>query len=186
MCVRFENLAGLGAQRKQWQSIPARNDGGAHMTESEGRAALVETAKLWLGTPYNEAPPPLRGIGANCATLMWAIYRDAGVLPKEAPMPRWYSPQLHIHSPEERLIESIKQCGGALILEDQVKPGDVVAYLTGRSHGHLAMIIEWDRKIIQTHKATGAQYGHGREGRLSGVRLEFYSLWAPTKTPEKE
>ena len=27
------------------------------MTESEGRAALIETAKLWFGTPYCEAPP---------------------------------------------------------------------------------------------------------------------------------
>ena len=125
----------------------------------------------------------LRGIGANCATLMYGIARDAGVLPPGAPMPKWYSPQLHVHSREERLVESVKLCGGVLIPDAIVKPGDVVAYLTGKSHGHLAMVIEWDRCIVQTHKATGAQYGHGREGRLRGCRMEFYSLWAPTSTP---
>lgn len=157
------------------------------MTETEGRAALLKTIPLWLHTPYTTGNACIRGAGANCATLMYGIARDAGVLPPGAPMPKWYSPQLHVHSREERLIESVKLCGGVLIPEELVKPGDVVAYLTGKSHGHLGMIVEWDRKIVQTHKATGCEYGHGREGRLRACRLEFYTLWPPStlNTPEK-
>lgn len=149
------------------------------MTESEGRAALIETAIGWLHTPYRETSPCIRGAGANCATLIYGIARDAGVLAPGVGEPRWYSPQLHAHSPEERLIKAVLACGCVEIDESTVKPGDVIAYLTGKSHGHLAMVFEYPRKVIQTHQATGCQYGHAHEGRLSGCRRRYFSLWPP-------
>ena len=155
------------------------------MNETEGRAALLKTAVLWLRTPYVEGNACLRGAGANCATLMYGIARDAGVLPPGMPEPRWYSPQLHVHSREERLISSVLACGCVEITEGQVKPGDVIAYLTGKSHGHLAMVIEYPRKIIQTHKATGCQYGHAHEGRLAGCMRKYFSLWPPLETGDR-
>jgi len=153
------------------------------MNEADGRAALLKSAESWLHTPYAESGA-LRGAGANCATLMWGIARDAGVIPPDTPMPRWYSPQFHAHNREERLIKSVLGCGCVEITESQVKPGDVIAYLTGQSHGHLAMVIEYPRKIIQTHKATGAQYGHANEGRLAGCKKKFFSLWKPPENGE--
>jgi cell wall-associated NlpC family hydrolase len=155
------------------------------MTEAEGRAALLKTAELWLHTPYCMSDACIRGVGANCATLMYGIARDAGVLPSDMPEPRWYSPQLHAHSREERLIKSVLGCGCVEISESQVKPGDVIAYLTGLSHGHLAMVIEYPRKVIQTHKATGCEYGHALEGRLAGCKRLYFSLWKPPETGEK-
>src|ERR1700761_4113236 len=92
------------------------------LPEAEGRAALVRHCALWLRTPYRNVGSQ-RGVGANCATLMFGIARDAKVLPPNFPEPHWYSPQLHVHSPEERLIANIKRCGGREIQESQVKPG---------------------------------------------------------------
>ena len=159
------------------------------MNETEGRAALMEAHKGWLGTPYSHCGC-IKQAGANCATLMYGIARDAGVLPPGTPEPKWYSPQFHAHHPEERLIKSVLGCGAVEITEEQLKPGDVIAYLTGQSHGHLAMVIEYPRKILQTHKATGAQYGHAFEGRLRACKRRYFSLWKPSEpstptTPEK-
>jgi len=157
------------------------------LSEAEGRAALVEEAKRWAGrTPYTNVGA-IAGAGANCAMLMYGIYRDAKVLPSDFEEPHWYSPQLHVHSPEERLIFNIEKCGGREVLESEVKPGDVVAFLTGRSHGHLAMVVEWPRKIIQSTQRGGCQYSHGKGGRTAGCRVKFYSLWPPhPPAPETE
>lgn len=155
------------------------------MTEAEGRAALLKAAEGWLHTKYTESGC-IRGAGANCAMLLYGIARDAGVIPQDTPEPKWYSPQLHAHSREERLVKNVLGCGCFEITEDQVKPGDVIAYLTGKSHGHLAMVIEYPRKIIQTHKATGCQYGHAFEGRLRGCRRKYFSLWPPENGDNSE
>ena len=152
------------------------------MNETEGRAALLKSAASWINTPYIIGDGCLRGIGANCATLMYGIARDAGVLAPSVQQPRWYSPQAHVHSREERLISSVIACGCIEISEDRLKPGDVIAYLTGQSHGHLAMVIEYPRKVIQTHQATGCQYGHANEGRLAACRRHYFSLWKPPET----
>lgn len=153
--------------------------------EAEGRAALLDQAKRWAGkTPYRNVGA-IAGAGANCAMLMYGIYRDAGVLAPESPEPRWYSPQFHVHNPEERLIANILSCGGSEIKEAEVKPGDVVAYLSGKGHGHLAMVIEWPRKVLQSTQMAGCQYAHGTGGRL-GARRKFYSIWGPLRTGTKD
>lgn len=151
------------------------------MDENEGRAALMREAPRWLGTPYRNVGC-MRGAGANCATLQFGIARDAGVLPPGFPEPHWYSPQLHVHSPEERLINNVLRCGGAKIEEKDVKPGDIVAWLTGKSHGHIAMVIDWPRKVIQTTQMGGCQYADPRGGRLSASTMQFFSLWPPKES----
>ena len=155
------------------------------MTEAEGRAALLKVGETWAHTPYREHGA-LKGCGVNCAMLMYAIAHEAGVIPPDAPEPRWYSPQLHIHSPEERLIENVKACGCVEIKESQLKPGDVVAYLTGQSHGHLALVYEWPRKVLHSTKPKGCHFGHGNGGAIAGCRKKFFTLFpslAPTSLP---
>lgn len=146
------------------------------MTEAEGRIALVESADLWLHTPYQNSGC-IRGVAANCAMLMYGIARDAGVLPPDAREPKWYSPQFHIHQREERLIDRVMGYQLTEISESDVRPGDIVAYLTGMSHGHLGLVVEWPTKIVQTTQAHGCQYGHGLQGALAHCNRRFFSLW---------
>lgn len=154
------------------------------MREAEGRDAIVKAAVTWLRTPYRHTGC-LKGAGANCAMLLYGIARDAGVLPPNAEEPKWYSPQFHVHSKEERLLRVIESYGCVEISEAEVKPGDVIAYLTGRSHGHLALVIEWPRKIVQTTQLNGCQYAHARDGRLGASSIKFFSLWPRSISPEK-
>lgn len=156
------------------------------MTEAEGRQALLDTGKKWINTPYTNQGAICQA-GANCAMLVYGIARDAGVIPPSAPAPRWYSPQLHVHSREERLLANIKACGGVEIEEQDVKPGDVVAYLSGESHGHLALIYEWPRKVLHATEARGTQFAHGKGGRQGGCAMKFFSIWPrkPVSSPEE-
>lgn len=43
------------------------------------RAAVLEEARLWLGTPYKHQHM-LRGVGVDCIGLVWGVGEGAGVL----------------------------------------------------------------------------------------------------------
>lgn len=147
------------------------------MTEDQFRAAVVEEAKLWLGTPYRNVGR-IRGVGANCAQLLYGIYTGAGIL--HAPEPRWYTPQFHVHSKDERLIEYVKAYGGVEIEESQVKSADVVLFRTGKSFGHGAIILDFPTRMIHTLKMTGCVYGHcTEEGSISRFKRRYFTLWSP-------
>jgi cell wall-associated NlpC family hydrolase len=146
------------------------------MQESEGRAAIVAAAISWLHTPYKQSAR-LRGVGANCATLIYGIALDAGVLPPDAQEPRFYTPQFHQHSRENRLIDYITAYGAVEIYETEVKPGDIVAYMSGQSYGHLGVIIEMPRKIVQTTSARGCEYAHLNDGVLAHCPKRYFTLW---------
>src|SRR5581483_8301887 len=150
------------------------------LSESEFRAAIVEEAKRWLRTPYKNTGC-IRGVGTNCAMLVWGVASCAGVLAPDAPAPRWYTPQLHVHSKDERLIEYVKSYGAREV--DEPKPGDIVVYLSGQSHGHAGIVIQWPDLIVHTLPNIGCCYAHGiKEGRLAGMTRRYFSLWAGIKT----
>lgn len=48
------------------------------MTEAEHRAAVVKEALTWAGTPYH-LHGAVKGAGADCATLILAIYHSQGL-----------------------------------------------------------------------------------------------------------
>jgi cell wall-associated NlpC family hydrolase len=145
------------------------------MTESEFRGAIVAEAKSWIGTPYHD-DGKLKGVGVNCAQFAYRVAKASGALPADAPEPRWYTPQLATHSKEERLIEYVKAYGGVEIPEAQVKPGDIVAYKTGLSHGHLAIVLDWPR-IVHVMPGHGCQMGTVDEGVLGKFSRCYFTLW---------
>lgn len=147
------------------------------MTEQEFRSAILAESDLWIGTPYKNVGR-IRGVGANCAQLVFGIYKNAGVLAPDAPEPRWYAPQLHVHSREERLIEYIKAYGGVEISEDEAKPADLIVYKTGQSHGHGAIIVDFPARMVHTLPMTGCTYGHcTSEGRVAQCARRYFTLW---------
>ncbi len=50
------------------------------------RAAIVVTARLWIGTPYLHQAS-LRGIGCDCLGLLRGVWRDLYGPEPEAPPP---------------------------------------------------------------------------------------------------
>jgi len=144
------------------------------MTETQFRAAITNAALSWINTPYRQCAR-IKGVGCNCAQFLFGVALEAGVIPADSPEPRWYTPQFATHQKEERLIEYVKAYGAVEV--DAPKPGDIVLYKTGRSHGHAAIVIEWPEKIIHALPPSGVQMGRSDEGRLGKFSQRYFTLW---------
>ncbi len=147
--------------------------------ESEFRSAIAEEALSWKDTPYH-ANGAVKGAGVNCAQFLYCVAKDAGVLPDDAPQPRWFTSQLAMHSKEERLVAYIKQYGAVEIAEADVKAGDIVVYKNGQAHGHAAIVIDWPT-IIHVLPIHGCQMGSIDEGRLAAYSRRYFTLWNEEK-----
>jgi cell wall-associated NlpC family hydrolase len=145
------------------------------LNEAQFRDAIVAEARTWIGTPYRVGGA-VKGVGVNCAQLLFCVARNAGVLPANAPLPRWYTPQLATNSKEERLIAYVTAYGAVEVAEASVKPGDIVLYKTGKAHGHAAIVLDWPR-IVHALPIVGCQMGDVDEGRLGAFSRRYFTLW---------
>ena len=146
------------------------------MTEPEFRNAITTEALTWISTPYR-CVGRIKGVGVNCAQLLFGVALGSGIIPADSPEPRWYTPQLATHSKEERLVEYVKAYGAVEITEAEIRPGDILLYCSGQSHGHAAIVIEWPGKIIHCLPPHGVQLGHADEGRLHTFTRRYFTLW---------
>jgi cell wall-associated NlpC family hydrolase len=144
------------------------------MTEAQFRSAIITEALTWINTPYRNVGC-IKGVGVNCAMFIWGVAKAAGIVPTGAKEPRWYTPQLATHSKEERLIAYVTAYGAVEVATP--KPGDLVLYRTGLSHGHAGIVIDWPEKIIHALPPHGVQMGHGDEGKLGKFERRFFTLF---------
>lgn len=146
------------------------------MTSEETRQNIVRVALEWQRTPYRNTGC-IKGVAANCAMLLYGVAKEAGALPADAPHPRWYSSQYHVHRKDERLIEYVKSYGAVEIPESKIGPGDIVLYRSAMSHGHAAIVIRWPEIIIHTLPNVGCVKAHGmNEGILRAKQRMYFSL----------
>jgi len=144
------------------------------MNELEFRKAIIDEALSWVGTPYLHCAC-IKGVGANCAMFIYGVGIGSGVISRDIPPPRWYTPQLAMHSKEERLIEYLKAYGAVEV--DEPQPGDIILFKTGKSHGHAAICIDYPGKIIHSLPPAGVQMGDAFEGRLERFSRRFFTLY---------
>lgn len=145
------------------------------MTETEFRTAIATEAESWIDTPYH-ANGALKGVGVNCAQFLFCVAKAAGVLAADAPLPRWYTPQLATNSKEERLVNYVMSYGATEVTEAQVKTGDIVLYKSGQAHGHAAIVLDWPC-IIHVLPIHGCQKGAVDEGKLGAYTRRYFTLW---------
>jgi cell wall-associated NlpC family hydrolase len=145
------------------------------MTETEFRTAIATEAESWIDTPYN-ANGALKGVGVNCAQFLFCVAKAAGVLAADAPLPRWYTPQLATNSKEERLVSYVMSYGATEVNSAQVKTGDIVLYKSGQAHGHAAIVLDWP-EIIHVLPIHGCQKGAVDEGKLGAYARRYFTLW---------
>lgn len=145
------------------------------MTETEFRTAIATEAESWIDTPYH-ANGALKGVGVNCAQFLFCVAKAAGVLAADAPLPRWYTPQLATNSKEERLVNYVMSYGATEVAEAQVKTGDIVLYKSGQAHGHAAIVLDWP-EIIHVLPIHGCQKGTVDEGKLGAYTRRYFTLW---------
>lgn len=113
------------------------------MEEFQQRLAVINAARSWLGTPYHHNAM-IKGVGADCATLLIACFTEAGVVDGPVAVPP-YSPQWHLHRSEAKYTDFIERF--AVQVEREPLPGDIIVWKFHRSFAHGAIVAEWPRVI---------------------------------------
>lgn len=122
------------------------------MSAALERAAIVEAARNWIGTPYHHQAS-LRGVGCDCLGLVRGVWRDLRGPEPEVPPP--YTPDGSEGLGSEMLAEAALRHLSPVAPGKQ-RPGDVLLF-RWRSHlpaRHCAILATVDR-IIHAHD--GAQ-----------------------------
>ena len=100
------------------------------MSPSPDRAAVIDSARQWLGTPYHHMAD-VKGVGCDCAMLLVRVFCDLGLV---APFdPRPYTRDWHLHRGEERYLDLLLARARQV---EAPEPGDVALFKYGRCYSH--------------------------------------------------
>jgi cell wall-associated NlpC family hydrolase len=146
---------------------------------AEQRAAIVRTAKSWIGTPYHHQAA-LKGVGADCAMFPIAVYKECNVLPQSYQPPE-YSMQWHLHRSDELYLAEIAKFCNEIPVEDSVllkppRPADFVVFHFGRTFSHGAIVVEWPI-CIHSYIHHGVTLMDAlRDGEVVGRRIKYFEV----------
>lgn len=133
------------------------------------RAAVVEEAKTWLGTPWVHRAR-LRGVGVDCGQLLIGAYVGAGII--EPFDPGDYSIDWMLHRREERLVSWIDRY---MVAAAVPMPADVAVWRYGRAFSHAAIVVEWPVVIHAFRKERGVVWGDATQGDLARHEHQLYT-----------
>lgn len=152
---------------------PSRTAVIAKVPADPRRFAVIEEAREWLRTPYHHMAR-VKGVGADCLTLLAEVYARAGVIPHvEVP---FYPPDWNLHRDSERYLEGVMRYAREIpdVTNDpQPQPGDIVVFRFGRCFAHGAIVINWPRLIHAWHNA-GVVYADATQGELAGRSVRLF------------
>jgi hypothetical protein len=101
---------------------------------NEQRAAVVDEARTWLGTPYHHAAD-VKGHGVDCAMLLVRVYCDLGIV--ELFNPRPYTRDWFLHRSEERYLGHL--FGHSKEVREP-RLGDIIVFQIGRCYAHAGIV----------------------------------------------
>lgn len=99
---------------------------------------VVEVAASWIGTPYHHRAR-VKKAGVDCAQLIAAVYREAGLI-DEVPLEE-YPNDWMLHRNDERFRETVERY--ARPVERTPMYGDIVLFRFGRTLAHGGIVIGW-------------------------------------------
>jgi cell wall-associated NlpC family hydrolase len=153
--------------------------------EAAARAAFVNEALSWVGTPFLDCGDVKGPNGAvDCAMLLVRAAVDTGCV---APFdPRPYSPRWHLHRSEELFLGWITgRLGAREVAEPRV--GDVILWQFGRCFSHGAVLVN-AAEVCHAYYAAGMALVSQRheplldfisDGRANLPRpVRYFDLWA--------
>ena len=102
------------------------------------RRDIVETARLWIGTPFRHQAQ-LRGVGCDCKGLVVGVAAELAMPEAESLAARTHSYSTHF-----RGCDLLAGLEATLRRAVEVEPGDIAAILIGRDREpvHLAIVTE--------------------------------------------
>lgn len=133
------------------------------------RAAVVEEARTWIGTPFHHAAR-VKGAGVDCLMLLAEVYERAGVAGHVEPP--FYVPDWHLHRDAERYAEGLLRYARPITAPPD--PGDIALFRFGRTFSHGAIVVDWPR-LIHAYWAIGVVWGEATLHPLKGRAVRFYT-----------
>jgi cell wall-associated NlpC family hydrolase len=166
-----------------WAAMPD-SQGTAAIAEAQTsadprRLAVIEEVVGWLRTPYHHMAR-VKGVGADCLTLLAEVYEKAGVIP-HVDVP-FYPPDWNLHRDAERYLEGIMRYAHEVPVgndADPPKPGDIAVFKFGRCFAHGAIVLHWPRLIHAWHNA-GVVYADASQGQLTGRPMRIFDPFSAT------
>lgn len=149
------------------------------MSEALERAAVVDEARRWIGTPYYPAAD-LRGVGVDCGMLLVRVFVDTGLCEPFDPRP--YSQDWHLHRGEERYLGFVfDRCHE----RREAWPGDVAVFRYGRCYSHGGIVTKTSPlTIIHAFSPAGCVLEDIVEHHSvlgdSNRQRRIFSRWAPS------
>ena len=144
---------------------------------NEQREAIVQEGFRWVRakTPYR-GWSSRKGMGADCGQLLYGVYRDAGFLPKDLPLPKDYCLHVAQHRKSHEYVNVVATYMRE-ISEAEAGPGDVVIVEIGLAYAHGALIVRWPAQIIHAVANRGVSCSHGKNApMLLKRRRKFFTL----------
>lgn len=121
------------------------------MSEQDERARAVAEMLRWECTPFHDCSG-LKGVGVDCANLVYEVYRNCGLVDRDYKVPE-YSPQFLLHSARQLFLEIVEMFCRPVTGREPL-PGDLVMYQFGRCFSHGALVIAWP-VIVHARKLAG-------------------------------
>lgn len=151
------------------------------MNAIEGRQAVLDEARSWIGTPYHHMGR-VKGVAVDCLTFLAEVYERAGVA-SDIEIP-FYPPDWFMHRDEERYLEGVLQhareiAGGGRDAASYAKgapvlPGDIAIFRFGRCFSHGAIVTGWPM-LIHAFQLTGVVPFSAESGLLRSRPVRFFS-----------
>jgi cell wall-associated NlpC family hydrolase len=119
--------------------------------EARGRAAFIDEALSWIGTPFRDCADIKGPNGAvDCAMLLVRSAVDSGRIPPFDPRP--YSPRWLVHRSEEKFVGWLEKLGACEVASPRV--GDIVLWRFGRTFSHGAVLVN-SEEVAHAYGAAG-------------------------------
>jgi cell wall-associated NlpC family hydrolase len=110
-----------------------------YFEDAEKTAKLEKILQEWLGTPYRHHCG-VKGLGADCIHFVARVFEEMGILTWRKDLMPDYPRDWHLHSPRQRLAESIeKEFRVVRIGLDELMAGDIVLHHFGQAASHAAI-----------------------------------------------
>lgn len=153
-----------------------------HPAEALQRAAVLQEAGAWLGTPYRHHAR-VQGAGVDCAQLLVAVFSHCGLVP--AVDLGNYPTDWHLHHTEERFLGWLHELGARRLPDGELpKPGDVAVFKFGLCYSHGAIVevapqadLAEPGMVIHSYIRRRVQRTRLSEAPLHGVPVQYWSLW---------
>lgn len=104
------------------------------MNEIQARAAIIASARSWIGTPYMHQAK-VKGVGVDCGQILIDVFCGLGLVPPFDPGD--YTRDWFNHRDEEKYL--------GFVFDNSVEvaapePGDIMLFKFGRTYSHAGIV----------------------------------------------